>query len=357
MVSPSGLLRRRRIRARGRGGLRGPLIVVVLFLTVGVVASVVVANTLTVPTPGDTSEYSAEFTDVEGLQPGDAVTAAGVRVGRVESVTRTDADNGGAHALVGFDVRDDVTLDAQVHAAVRYGDMLGVRYVALTAPLTPSGEDLPAGARIPIGRTSPPLDLTAVFNGFKPLFEALDPEQVNTLARSVVDAFGGRSGGVGMLLTRIGDVTENLSSHREAIGRVVTNLGALAEAANQRGTELNSLIDGLARLGGTLAQHNQRLISVLDHGSSAAAEAADLLQHRVDTLEGTLHGLRDMTGSWVENTDDFHQTIAALVPFTERVGRTADYGSWLQLYTCTLTAKAGGLEVNLLGPAHSEVCR
>src|SRR5690625_4292563 len=101
--------------------------------------------------------------------------------------------------------------------------MLGVRYVALTAPLTPSGEDLPAGVRIPIDRTSPPLDLTAVFNGFKPLFGALDPEQVNTLARSVVDAFGGQSGSVQMLLTRIGDVTQNLSSHREAIGRVVSN--------------------------------------------------------------------------------------------------------------------------------------
>src|SRR5699024_6504759 len=126
----------------------------------------------------------------------DAVTAAGVRVGRVESVARTEAGGGGAHALVGFDVRDDVTLDARVHAAVRYGDMLGVRYVALTAPLQPSGRELPPGARIPVDRTSPPLDLTAVFNGFKPLFEALEPEQVNTLARSVVDAFGGQSGSV-----------------------------------------------------------------------------------------------------------------------------------------------------------------
>ncbi|QDQ96609.1 MCE family protein [Tomitella fengzijianii] len=357
MASPATALRRLRPGASRRDGLRGPLTVVAVFVVLGIAAAVVVSNTLTVPVPGGTRAYSAAFTSVPGLSPGDAVTAAGVRVGRVDSVTRADTADGGAHAVVAFSVRDDVPLDAQVHAAIRYGDMLGVRYLALTAPLTESGARLPAGARIPPARTSPPLDLTAVFDGFKPLFDALDPAQVNSLARSMVDAFGGGDGDVRVLVGRVADVTESLVGHREAIARVVDNLGVLAQAADRRGPELTGLIDGLAQISGTMAQRNDELIGILDDGGRAAGAAAAVLEGRVDTLAGTLRRLGETADSWVDNTDEFNRTMALLVPFTRSAGRITDYGAWLQLYPCTLTAKVGDLEANLLGPAHSEACR
>ncbi|WP_182347926.1 MCE family protein [Tomitella gaofuii] len=356
-ASTPGILRRPGPGAHRRGGLRGPLTVVAAFVALGIAAIVVVTNTLTVPVPGGTHDYSAAFTAVPALAAGDAVTAAGVRVGRVASVTRADTDDGGAHAVVAFTVRDDVLLDARVQAAVRYGDVLGVRYLALTAPPTESGTRLPAGARIPLGRTSPPLDLTAVFDGFKPLFDALDPAQVNALARSIVDAFGGDGGGMQVLVGRIADVSENLAGHRETIARVVDNLGVLAQAAGRRGTEITGLIDGLARISGTMARRNDALIGILDDGARAAGAAAALLESRVDTLAGSLRRLGETADSWVDNTGEFNRTMAVLVPFARSVGRITDYGGWLQLYPCTLTAKVGDLEANLLGPEHSEVCR
>ncbi len=342
---------------RGLQGLRGPLLLVAAFLTVGVVAALVVVNTLTEAGQGPVRGYSAEFTGAEGLAEGDAVTAAGVRVGRVDAVTREDLPDGGARALVRFSVRSDVHLDARTAAAIRYGDMLGVRYLALTAPLAPSGSELAAGARIPLDRTSPPLDLTAVFNGFEPLFQALDPARANALARSVTAAFGGDDGAMTQLLGQVARISGDLLDHRDALDRVVANLGALAEAADARGGELTRLIDGLARMGGTLAGRNAQLIEAVEHGQAAARASARLLDGREDTLASALERMRAMTASWVDNSADFDRTMDVLVPFTRAVGRIGDYGSWLQLYTCTVTAKAGDAEVNLLGPAHSEVCR
>lgn len=346
----------RRRTQRGRG-LRGSLAVVALFCVMGVVAAIVVANTLTDPYSGSTTRYSAVFDTAEGLGAGDEVTAAGVRVGTVESIDRAGRPDGTARAVVGLTVSDDVDLDGEVAASIRYGDMLGVRYLALTAPLHPSGRRLQPGERIPQRRTSGPIDLTAIFDGFKPLFDALDPGRVNRLARSVVAAFGGNESAIRTLLARVAEVTGDLNDHQDEISGVVGRLAALASSMDQRSARLTELIDGLRALGGTLAQNNDRLISVLDHGSAAARRSARVLAGRAGTLSKVVLRMQEMTGSWTDNTGEFDRTMDLLPQLAEGVNRIGDYGSWLQLYTCTLTAKAGDAEANLLGTKHSKVCR
>src|SRR5699024_11439158 len=71
-------------------------------------------------------------------------------------------------------------------ASVRYGDMLGIRYLSLdpTAegrPAVGGPQELAPGQTLPLAATTPPVDLTALVNGFKPLFEAVEPEEVNAL--------------------------------------------------------------------------------------------------------------------------------------------------------------------------------
>ena len=60
-------------------------------------------------------------------------------------------------------------------------------------------------------RTSPALDLNVLFNGFKPLLTALDPEQVNQLAYELVRVLQGEGGTVTSLLGRLSSVTNTLA--------------------------------------------------------------------------------------------------------------------------------------------------
>lgn len=324
---------------------------------VGVAAAVLVANTLSVPVPGKTVEYSAIFSNVEGLTPGNDVTVAGVRVGRVDSVEFVAAGAGRTQALVRFEIQSDKKPSADAAAAIRYGDMLGIRYLALTAPTDGSSGTLAPGSQIPLDRTAPPVDLTALVNGFKPLFDAIDPAQVNDLARSVVDAFQGESAAVSTLLTRIADVTENLNNHQAVFTQLVTNLNGLLGSVNQRGSQVSDLINGLATMSTSVAAHNEQLIGLLDNGSAAVRSLADLMTNEMEPLNQSVVDLDNMTKAWVANTDTFNQTMTELPRLAASVNRIGDYGGWLNLYICNFTLKAGTAEVNIFGPTHSAVCR
>ena len=54
-------------------------------------------------------------------------------------------------------------------------------------------------APIGLDRTTPALDLTMLFNGFQPLFSALDPKQINALSYEIIQIFQGQGGTVGDL--------------------------------------------------------------------------------------------------------------------------------------------------------------
>ena len=72
-------------------------------------------------------------------------------------------------AEVALEVDADVPLPAGVQATIRYRNLVGQRYIALTEgagrAASPSTED----AVIPLAQTTPALDLTMLFNGFRPL--------------------------------------------------------------------------------------------------------------------------------------------------------------------------------------------
>ena len=128
-----------------------------MFCAVGVMCALFVVNTLSVPVRGATTGYLAQFSSVEGLNVGNPVLMDGVRIGRVSSIRFADNGNGTARADVGLQLTSRLTLSADVTAAVRYGDMLGARYVALSDPsggiITVSTGDKPkrlaSGAVIP----------------------------------------------------------------------------------------------------------------------------------------------------------------------------------------------------------------
>ena len=158
----------------------GQVIRLSLFCLTGVACASFVANTLSVPVRGSTDSYSFEFTDVEGLNPGNPVTMCGCAYRRVDSVAFADNGGGTSKAIVDVEIESKYSLESDVRAAVRYGDMLGARYLALTqddSATTVSARQLEPGDTIPLAQTTPPINLTALMNGFKPLFAALQPVQ------------------------------------------------------------------------------------------------------------------------------------------------------------------------------------
>ena len=136
-----------------------------------------------------TNAYNAEFTNVTGLENGDFVRIAGVEVGKVNNISIQPDTT----ALVEFTADESVVLTEGNRAVIRYDDLIGGRYLALVEGAGGTTK-LKPGDTIPLARTSPALDLDALIGGFRPLFSALDPDQVNALSGQLIAAFQGQGG-------------------------------------------------------------------------------------------------------------------------------------------------------------------
>ena len=337
--------------------LTWPALRLTAFCVVGVLAAVVVGNTLDRPVRGSTRDYAAEFTDVEGLTPGSDVTLAGVRIGRVSGVTFRPQDDGTSRARVEFEIESGHELTTEVTAKINYGDMIGVRYVALRLPENSSGRPLEEGATIPVERTQPPVDLTALVNGFKPLFEAIDPTRINALAASVVEAFQGQGGTLEALLLHVASVSTDLVDQEQVFDEIIANLEQLATVVDHRNEDVTSLISGMGVVSEALAGDSARLATLVERGSSSVRATAALMSGATAPLRTAVSDLRTMTDAWIPQTDNFDRAMANLPQLADSINRVGDYGGWLNLYMCNFTVLAGDFEVNLFGSAYSEVCK
>ena len=90
-----------------------------------------------------------------------------------------------------------------------------------------------------MSRTSPALDLTVLFNGFKPLFQALSPADVNQLSYEVVQVFQGEGGTVESLLGHTASVTNTLAARDQVINALIINLNDVLDHIADRDDQLN----------------------------------------------------------------------------------------------------------------------
>ncbi|WP_199440333.1 MCE family protein [Umezawaea beigongshangensis] len=334
-------------------GVLAPLVKLAVFAVVTVAATAFLAATLAgVDDAGDVV-YTARFTDVTALAEGDDVRMSGVRIGRVESLSLVDDEV----VDVGFSVEGDRRLAASVTATVKYRNLVGQRYVALEQDAGPVRDALPPGGLVPLERTTPALDLTALFHGFQPLFQALDPDDVNALSLEIVRVLQGEGGTVDSLLAHTASLTSTLASRDEVIGRVVDDLNSVLGVVDSRGDALSELIDALQRLATGFARDRGPVGEAIGGLAALTESTAGLLGDARAPLRDDIASL----GVVAANLDspELESFLRTLPVKLDAIGRTASYGSWLNFYLCSATADVpaapGGPPAGI--PLTEERCR
>src|SRR5688500_15588652 len=128
-------------------GLRSIAIKFIAFAALSGIAGVLLLNTMVNNLGGDSDEYTAIFTEVTGLRPGDDIKVAGVRVGQVESV-----EVAGRNARVSFELSGDQPLYDNAKLVLRYQNLLGQRYLSLQQPAR-LGEEVEPGTELTTDQT------------------------------------------------------------------------------------------------------------------------------------------------------------------------------------------------------------
>ena len=281
---------------------------------------------------GGGTEYRAVFSTASMLEKGDDVRIAGVSVGEVREVEHWER----TQALVTFRIKDEIELTTASRAEIRFLNLVGDRYLALEQGADTDAEPLAPDDTIPVDRTSPALDLTVLFNGFQPLFQALNPSQVNELSLNIVQVLQGEGGTVAGLVEKTASLTNALADRDQLIGEVITNLDRTLETVDNRHEQLSELIIELKGWMGDLARDRKLIGSSLGNISDLTVVVADLVRRSRPLVEDDIAKLRKLAR--LLNEPASRRTVREMLDrlpesMTDQT-RTGTYGSWYSYYLC-----------------------
>ncbi|MDA4105933.1 mammalian cell entry protein [Mycobacterium holsaticum DSM 44478] len=284
-----------------------------------------------------TNSYVAEFTNVTGLENGDFVRIAGVEVGKVKKV----AIQPDTTARVEFTADESVVLTDGSRTVIRYDDLIGGRYLAIEEGAG-GVEKLEPGGTIPLARTSPALDLDALIGGFRPLFRALDPDQVNALSSQLISALQGQGATINSFLAQTATLTSTLADRDRLIGDVIINLDVVLGSLGDQNDQFAKAVDALSELVATLAERRADISNGLAYTNAAAGSVADLLSQARPPFTKTIQETDRAAGIVVADHEYFDNLLNTLPDAHQALARQGLYGDFFNFYLCDIVLKLNG---------------
>ncbi len=281
--------------------------------------------------------YQAQFTNITGLKNGDFVRIAGVEVGKVKKITLLSDTT----LSVEFGTDPSVVLTEGSRAAIRYDNLIGDRYLGLEEGVGDT-DVLRPGATIPLDRTEPALDLDVLIGGFRPLFRALDPEQVNALSGQLIAAFEGQGATISSFLAQTASVTNTLADRDQLIGQVITNLNTVLGSLGDQSEQFDKAVTSLSELVDGLAARKTDISTGLAYVNEASGTIADLLLQARPPLKEVV-AENDRASGIVVADHEYFDSILNTLPDKYRVlGRQGLYGDFFNEYLCDVVLKVNG---------------
>ena len=329
---------------------------VVLGLIGAVVLSALVVGALqfkSLPFFSRGTTYSAYFADAGGLKTGAAVQVAGFKVGEVSSIKLEDS-----HALVTFDVADDIRVGDRSEAAIKTKALLGSKVLEVT----PRGDGQQDGT-IPLERTTSPYQLPDALGDLSATISGLNTDQLSSslsvLAQTFADtppqlqaAVAGvarfsqtlneRDADLRSLLSNANKATGILAQRSDEVVSLVANTNALLIQLESQSSALDQLSGNFSvlaqQLRGLIADNRTTLKPALDRLNGVLA----IVDNRKAKIQEALKGLRDYATSLGESVGSgpfFKAYLSNLLP-----------GQWLQPFVDAAFSDLG-LDPNTLLPS------
>lgn len=362
-----------------RHQLRWTLLKSVVFTVVTLMATTVLALTISNSPGTDSHDYAAVFTDVTSVNRGDDVRMAGVKIGAVTDISITE----GRLAKVNFTARANVAIPADTIVQIRFRNLVGQRYLALVPPraTTPSpnyptepasaagaepadGAEATAGVAgggrgaqaapavqpaatatlkpghtFSIDQTRPALDLTLLFNGFQPLLRMLNPDDVNRLSEQIVAVFQGEGATVEGLLSTTASLTSTLAEKDQVIGELITSLSSVLATINDRSEQLDTTLITMQQLVSGLAEDRTTIGNAIAGMGELTDSVADLLHQSRPALRKSITHLGKLSTTLDNHSTELNTFLKTWPVKLDRIGRLASYGSWVNTYLCSLQGR------------------
>jgi phospholipid/cholesterol/gamma-HCH transport system substrate-binding protein len=286
---------------------------------------------------GPENTYHANFTDATRLKSGQKVRIAGVPVGSVKGLELNP--NNSVDVTFGVDKR--YTLYSSTRAAIRYENLVGDRFLEITAG---PGElrKLRPGGTIDQQHTQPALDLDALLGGLRPVLKGLDADKVNTISSYVIELLQGQGGALSNLLANTNAFGSTLGARDQVIGDVITNLNTVLGTVDAKGAQFSASVDELQKLITGLAQGRDAVAGAIPPLATATTDLTDFLKSGRRPLQGVIENTRPIATEIDDRKGEVDNDIEQLGEDYLRLSALGAYGAYFNIYFCSVTIKING---------------
>jgi phospholipid/cholesterol/gamma-HCH transport system substrate-binding protein len=303
---------------------RNPVVIGAISLAVVVGLVLLAFNADKLPLIGGGPTYYADFSEAGGLKPNDEVRIAGVRVGKVDSVS-LDGD----HVKVAFRIDSGADFGPDTRAAIKVKTLLGAMYLALE----PAGSgQMGEGSEIPVDRTSSPYDVVQAFSGLARTSERIDTDQLAKSLTTLADLTRHTPENFRKALSGVSALSSNLAARNEQIGTLLQNLHSVSTTLNTRDQDIVGLMRDSAVLFEALVTRRDAVHDLLTSTSQLSRELTALVKQSRGDLKPALTHLSSVVDVLQKNSDNIDQSIRLMGPFYRVFANTLGSGPWFDTY-------------------------
>jgi len=290
-------------------GAAGIIVLVLVFL--------LAFNADKLPVIGGGKAYAADFTDLSGLNKGDDVRVAGVKVGKVTGI-KLD----GSFVRVSFKVKG-VDLGDRTRAAIKIKTLLGQKYLALDPQGTGSLD-----GDIPVDRTTTPFDVPTAFQGLASTVEQIDTKRLAKSFDTLSSTFNDSPKSVRAALTGLARLSRTVSSRDAQLHALISHADNVTAVLDDRRSQVKSLIDDGDLLLQVVERRRAAIHALLVHTADLARQITGLVRDNRAQLHPTLARLHEVVRILSKNQVNIDKGLQVLAPFVRDFANTLGNGKW-----------------------------
>ena len=263
--------------------------------------------------------YSADLASAVGLQPGDVVTIAGVRVG---SLTSLSLDKGVAKAT--FQIGGNYHLGSTTSVTVKVLNPVGIEYLELV----PSGPGSLHGT-IPVSRTTIPGTLVSDLNELTNEEQGISVPNLVQALKVLTSTFAANSPvETKAALDGVANLSEVLAADQQQVETLLAQGDQLTGLLNGNSAQLVELI-GQSSL---LLQVVDARKAALDQLLTTTSQLTDRIDHIIsgdrNVLDPLLTNLQTVSAMLARESGDVGQAIPLLAAFSRYSANVAGSGPY-----------------------------
>jgi len=223
---------------------------------------------------------------------------------------------------------------------VTYQNIVGQRYLGLSLGQEGTRNLLPPGSVIPPERTEPSFDVTALLNGYEPLFSLFNPHDADNLTKAVIQSLQGDTSSLATLVSQTSTLTDTFAGRDQALGDTITNLNKVVASLAAQNDNLDGVITQTGDMVSELDRRRPELVSsvgslarVLDRLSTSVVDVYPAARQFIDRQPGATRHILSVEPQVAFFADNIPLMMKGII----RAGNQGAYGNG---YVC---------DVNLFG--------